>query len=191
MNANHETRELLPYAARPQSKGNHLKMAKLKEEFFKILPPTIYFFVALHIVMFIRVLMLKKTGIAPSSSISIAVAALIMGKAVLIADMLPLINRFPNKPLIYNVAWKTVIYWLLSAVIHYLERLIDFWRETGGFVAGNQKLLAEIIWPHFWAIQIILFVLIAAYCMVHELVRVIGKEKAMRIFFGPMPAPEV
>ena len=33
--------------------------------------------------------------------------------------------------------------------------------------------------------------LIAAYCMVHELVRVVGKEKAMRIFFGPMPAPEV
>ena len=80
-------------------------------------------------------------------------------------------------------------YWLLSAVIHYLERLIDFWRATGGFVAGNQKLLSEIIWPHFWAIQIILFVLIAAYCMVHELVRVIGKEKAMRIFFGPTPLP--
>ena len=105
--------------------------------------------------------------------------------------MLPLINRFPNKPLIYNIVWKTVIYLLLSAVIHYLEHLIDFWRETGGFVAGNQKLLSEIIWPHFWAIQIILFVLIAAYCMVHELVRVIGKEKALRIFFGPTPAPEV
>jgi hypothetical protein len=135
--------------------------------------------------------MLEKTGIAPSSSISIAVAALILGKAVLIADMLPMINRFPNKPLIYNIAWKTIIYLLLSAVIHYLERLIDFWRETGGFVAGNQKLLSEIIWPHFWAIQIILFVLIAMYCTVHELVRVIGREKALRIFFGPMPAPEL
>ena len=166
-------------------------MAKLKEEFFKLLPPTIFFFVALHIVMFVRVLMLEGTGLKPSSSISIAIAALILGKAVLLADMLPLINRFPNKPLIYNIAWKTVIYWLLSAVIHYLERLIDFWRQTGGLVAGNQKLLAEIIWPHFWAIQIILFVLIAAYCMVHELVRVIGKEKALRIFFGPMPAPQV
>src|SRR5205809_1939290 len=164
---------------------------KLKEEFFKILPPTIYFFVALHIVMFIRVLMLEGTGIAPSSSISIAVAALILGKAVLIADMLPLINRFPNKPLIYNVAWKTVIYLLISAVIHYLERLIDFWRQAGGFIAGNEKLLSEIIWPHFWAIQIILFVLIAMYCTVHELVRVIGREKVLRIFFGPMPAPEV
>ena len=105
--------------------------------------------------------------------------------------MVPLINRFPHKPLIYNVAWKTVIYWLMATVIHYLERLIDFWRETGSFVAGNQKLLAEIIWPHFWAIQIILFVLIAMYCMMHELVRVIGREKVLRIFFGPMPAPEV
>jgi hypothetical protein len=166
-------------------------MTKLKEEFFKLLPPTIFFFVALHIVMFIRVLMLKGTGVAASSSISIAVAALILGKAVLIADMLPMINRFPNKPLIYNIAWKTVIYLLLSAVIHYLERLVDFWRQTGGFIAGNQKLLAEIIWPHFWAIQIILFVLIAMYCTIHELVRVIGKEKVLRIFFGPMPIPQV
>src|SRR5437667_2868227 len=165
--------------------------SKLKEELFALLPPTIYFFVALHIVAFVRVLMLEKTGIAPSSSVSIAVAALILGNAVLIADMLPLINRFPNKPLIYNIAWKTVIYLLISAVIHYLERLIDFWRETGGFVAGNQKLLSEIIWPHFWAIQIILFVLIVMYCTMHELVRVIGKEKVLRIFFGPMPAPQV
>ena len=166
-------------------------LSKLKEEFFKILPPTMYFFVALHIVMFIRVLLLEGTKVSPSSSISIAIAALIFGKAVLIADMLPIINRFPHKPLIYNIAWKTLIYLLISLVIHYLERLVDFWRQAGGFFAGNQKLLAEIVWPHFWAIQIILFMLVAMYCTMHELVRVIGKEKAMRIFFGPMPAPEV
>src|SRR5437773_10905813 len=163
-------------------------MNKLKEEFFKLLPPTIYFFVALHIVAFVRVLMLKRTGLAPSSSISIAVAALILGKAVLIADMLPLINRFPNKPLIYNVAWKTLIYLLAATLIHYLERLIDFWRQTGGFVAGNQKLLAEIVWPHFWAIQIILVVLIVMYCTMHELVRVIGRDKVLAMFFGTPPA---
>ena len=166
-------------------------MTKLKEEFFKILPPTIFFFVTLHLVMFVRILMLEGTGVSPPSSISIAITALIFGKAVLIADMLPIINRFPHKPLIYNIAWKTLIYLLISLVIHYLERLVDFWRQAGGFFAGNQKLLAEIVWPHFWAIQIILFMLVAMYCTMHELVRVIGKEKAMRIFFGPMPAPQV
>src|SRR5881227_2282319 len=166
-------------------------MKKLKEEFFKLLPPTIFFFVALHIVAFVRVLMLKGTGISPLSTMSIAVAALILGKAVLLADMLPMINRFPNKPLIYNVAWKTLIYLLVATLIHYLERLVDFWRQAGGLVAGNEKLLAEIVWPHFWAIQIILFVLIVMYCTTYEFIRVIGAHRVLRIFFGPMPAPEV
>ncbi len=163
---------------------------KLKEEFFAILPPTIFFFIALHIVAFIRVLMASGSHFVPLSTMSIAVASLILGKAVLIADMIPPINRFPNEPLIYNVAWKTLIYLLMATVIHYLERLIDFWRQTGGLVAGNKELLAKIVWPHFWAIQIILLVLIAMYCTMHELVRVIGKDKMLRLFFGPMPLPE-
>jgi hypothetical protein len=166
-------------------------LTKLKEEFFAVLPPTIFFFVALHIVAFIRVLMLRKTGISPQSSMSVFVASLILGKSVLIADMLPFINRFPERPLIYNVGWKTSIYLLMSALIHYVERLIEFSRQAGGLVAGNAKLLSEIIWPHFWAIELVLFVLILMYCTMHELVRVIGKEKAKRIFFGPMPFPQV
>jgi hypothetical protein len=91
--------------------------------------------------------------------------------------------------LIYNVVWKTLVYLLMSALIHYLERLYDFWKEAGSFSAANAKLLAEMVWPHFWAFQILLFVLILMYCTGHELVRVIGKDKVLRIFFGPPPFP--
>jgi hypothetical protein len=163
---------------------------KIKEEFLAILPPTIFFFVALHIVALVRALMIKATGIAPLSTVSIAVAALILGKAVLIADMLPVINRYPDRPLIYNVAWKTAIYLSVSLLIHYLERLFDFSRQAGGLIAGNAKLLAEIVWPHFWAVQIILFIMILMYCTTRELVRIIGKDHVVRIFFGPLPLPE-
>jgi hypothetical protein len=166
-------------------------ISKLKEEFFAVLPPTIFFFVALHVVAFVRVLMVKGTGLAPLSTASIGIAALILGKSVLISDMLPFINRFPERPLAYNIAWKTLIYVLVSALIHYLERLYDFARQAGGIAAGNEKLFAEIVWPHFWAVQIILFVLILMYCTIHELGRVIGKEKLLRIFFGPVPARTV
>jgi len=165
--------------------------AKIREELLEILPPTIFFFVALHLVAFIRVLMLEGTGLAPATSVSITVAALILGKAVVIADLLPFINRFPEKPLLYNVAWKTAIYLVVAGVVHYLERLVDFWREAGGLVAGNEKLLAEIVWPHFWAIQIFLFVLILMYCTLHEFARVIGGDKVKRMFFGPPPIPAV
>ena len=161
---------------------------KLKEEFKALLPPTIFFFVALHLVAFIRVLMLKGTGIAANTLWQVTLAALILGKAVLVADLLPFINRYPDKPLIYNIAWKTTMYVLVAMLVHYLERLVDFWKEAGGLVAGNQKLLAEIVWPHFWAIQILLVVLILMYCTMHELVRVLGRDKVLEILFGTRPA---
>jgi hypothetical protein len=167
----------------------HKIFEKLKEEFFAILPPTIFFFVALHIVAFIRVLMTKGSHFGPVSTVSIAVGSLILGKAVVIADMLPVINRYPDKPLIYNVVWKTVMYLLVASVIHYLERLVDFSRHAGGIIAGNEQMLAQMVWPHFWAIEILLLVLILMYCTARELVRVIGKEKALRLFFGPTPLP--
>ena len=167
----------------------HKLLEKLKEEFFAILPPTIFFFVALHLLTFIRVLMTEGSQYQPVSTMSIAIASLILGKAVWIADMLPPINRYPNKPLAYNIAWKTMIYLFMASVIHYVERLIDFARQAGGIVAGNEKLLAEVVWPHFWAIQIILFLLILVYCTARELARVFGREKMLRLFFGPTPLP--
>jgi hypothetical protein len=157
---------------------------KFKEEFLAMIPPTIFFFFTLGQVAVVRMLMTKGTGLQVSTPIQVALAALILGKAVLISDMLPIINRFPRKPLAYNVAWKTVIYVLAALVIHYVERLVDFWKEAGGFVAANEKLLAEIVWPHFWAIQIILLVLIFGYCVMHELARVIGANRLREMFYG-------
>jgi hypothetical protein len=162
--------------------------ATIKEEFLALLPPTIYFFAALHIVALIRALMIKATGIAPLTTASVLVASLVLGKSVLLADMLPAINRFPEKPLIYNVAWKTLIYTVVAFVIHYLEHLYDYAREAGGIVAGNEKMLAIIIWPHFWAVQILLVILILSYCTMHELTRVFGADRVKRLFFGPMPS---
>jgi hypothetical protein len=157
---------------------------RVKEEIIAVLPPTIFFFLTLHLVAIVRMLMLTGSGIAVSTPLQVTVAALILGKAVLVADMLPFINLYPHKPLIYNVAWKTTIYFLVAALVHYLERLVDFWKEAGSLAAGNQKLLAEIVWPHFWAIQILLLVLILFYCTMRELVRVIGRDKVLEIFFG-------
>jgi hypothetical protein len=165
-------------------------ISKLKEEFLELLPPAIFFFIALHIVAFVRALMLKGTGISPFSSLSVTIVALILAKAVLLADLLPAINRFPHKPLIYNIAWKTAIYMVMATMLHFLEHLIEFWQKTGSVAEGAKRLIAEIIWPHFIAIQIILFMLVIMYVMIHEFVRLIGREKTLQILFGGMPLPQ-
>jgi hypothetical protein len=172
----------------------HRVTAKLKEEFFALLPPTVFFFVALHVVGLVRSLMVKGTGLELMSSAQIAIGALILGKAVLVADLLPAINRFPHRPLAWNIAWKSVIYFAIATLIHYVERLLDVWKQAGGFAAANDRLLAEMVWPHFWGMQIVLALLILNYCVVRELARVFGERRLMQLFFAapaaerPLPA---
>jgi hypothetical protein len=83
---------------------------KIKQEFLKVLPPTIFFFFAFNIVAITTVLMLKGQGIEITSILGATILALVVGKVVLIADHMPFINKFPDKPLIYNIVWKTFIY---------------------------------------------------------------------------------
>lgn len=162
---------------------------KIKEEFKKVLPPTIFFFIILHIVALIRSLMLKETGVEATTTASVLISSLILGKSVLIADMLPFINRFPDKPLVWNVSWKTLMYAIVALVIHFFERLYDYWKETPSLAAANHELLTHISWPRFWAIQILLVTLIFNYCVIAELARALGKSRLKTMFFGPMPLP--
>ena len=161
--------------------------AKIKHEFMKMLPPTIFFFVMLNIVLLVRALMTRGTGLSLPTFATVIISALILGKAVLLANMLPFINRFPEKPLIWNAAWKTVIYTIVATFIHYLERLHEYWKETHNVAAANHQLMTEMIWAHFVAIQILLLVLIFNYCVFAELARVIGDKKLKAMFLGPMP----
>lgn len=162
-------------------------LLKIKNEAMKAIPPTIFFFVILHIVALIRSLMIKGTGVDLPVSGSILITSLVLGKSVLVADMLPFINRFPDRPLMWNVVWKTLMYTLVALVVHYLERLYEYWKEAQGFMDANALLWASMNWPRFWAIQILLMTLIFMYCVIAELARVIGRDRLKVMFIGPLP----
>jgi len=162
--------------------------AKVKHEIHEAIPPTIFFLISFHIIVLSRALMVREYGVQISALAGATVGALLVAKVVLVADMLPIINRFPEKPLIYNVLWKTVIYVAASMFVHYLEHLIPTWWHEGSFRAANEHLWSKLVWPHFWAIQLWLVVLIFIYCMARELVRVIGRDRVRAIMFGA-PAP--
>ena len=125
--------------------------ATAKHEFYEFLPPAIFFFVSFHIVVLEQALMVRRYGIRLSAVAGATVAALLVAKVVLVADMLPFVNRFPEKPLMYNVVWKTAIYAVASMFVHYLEHLVPVWWHMRRFRAANEHLWSEIVWPHFWA----------------------------------------
>lgn len=156
----------------------------IKHEFFEVLPPTIFFFLAFNVIMVTRALMLKEYDIELSSFTGATVGALIVGKVVLIADKLSFINKFPEKPLIYNVLWKTTIYFFGAFLIRFVEHFWPLVMEMGDFLSAFHYLLAHVSWPHFWAIQIWLLVLLLVFTALRELIRVIGKNEVLGMFFG-------
>ena len=41
-----------------------------------------------------------------------------------------------------------------------------------------------MVWPHFFAIQILLIVWVFSYCTIRELARVLGSDQFIEMFFG-------
>jgi hypothetical protein len=150
----------------------------------ELIPPATFFFVAFQLLAFTRSLMLRQYGIEVTTFVAATIGGLVAAKVVLLADLLPFINRFPGRPLIYNIAWKTLIYFAAALVVRYLDELFHYYRQHGELTAANRHLLDEVIWPHFWAIQIWLMVLLLIYCTLHELVGALGRDRMRELFFG-------
>lgn len=158
----------------------------LKHEIKEAIPPFIFFFFAFHLIALTRALMQQEYGIEASAAMNATIAALVVAKVVLLADLLPFVNRFPDKPLAWNIVWKTLIYLLASIAVVYLERLWEFHGKYGSIAAANNHMVEELAWPHFWAVQIWMAVLFLLYCTLRELARILGGKRMRALFLGPL-----
>jgi hypothetical protein len=157
---------------------------KLKHEVRELVPVTAFFLLAFQLLALTHALMLEEYGIHGSSSLSAAILALVVAKVVVVADHVRFVNRFPDRPLIFNVVWKTAIYFAASLVVRYVEHLLHFRRLSANVAEANRRMLDEIVWPHFWGVQLWLLVLLLVFCAVRELGRTLGPRTLPRMFFG-------
>ena len=73
---------------------------RLWHEFRQVLPPTIFFFVGFNFIVFTTNLLVADYSIAVSSFMLATLAALVVGKAVLVANAMPFLRRYDRAPLI-------------------------------------------------------------------------------------------
>jgi len=159
-------------------------LERLKQEFLGVIPTAVFFFIAFQLLAFTRDLIVQEYDVEISTFLAATVGALIVAKIVMVVDLLPFVNRFPDKPLIYNIVWKTSIYLVAAFLFRYIEYLVPFVLDYGDIAEANRHLLDEAVWPHFFIVQIWLFVLFFLYCVVTELVRVLGHDRVRSMFLG-------
>ncbi|MGH8064591.1 MAG: hypothetical protein ACRERE_05010 [Candidatus Entotheonellia bacterium] len=152
----------------------------IRHEIRELIPAVIYFFVTFNIIGFTKALLLREYGITVSTFVGATLGALLVAKAVLIVGVLPFMEPFRKIPIIYNVLWKTMLYWLAAIMIQLLEEVIRSLLKHGGLAPAW-----DVVWqPHFWVIQIWLVMVLLVFCTFRELIRVLGSERAREIFLG-------
>jgi len=148
-----------------------------------VLPPTIFFFVGFNLILWTKYLILREHGIDFSGFITATLAALLVGKAVLVTDNLSLMHRFDGAPLIQPILFKTAIYWLCVLAVRLAEELVYYLAAGGSLDGFTTFLVARFSWPRFLSIQIWLMVLFLVYVTIHELNTLFGDGELYRLFF--------
>lgn len=149
-----------------------------------ILPPTIFFFVGFNLILWTKSLILEEDSIEFVGFFGTAVvAALLVGKAVLIADKLSFMRRFDGAPLIQPILFKSALYWVCVLIVRLAEVLIDFLASGGAISEFPAYLTAHFSWPRFLSVQIWLMVLFLVYVTMHELNMLFGDGELYRVFF--------
>ncbi len=157
--------------------------AVVLHEVREAIPSFLFFLAVLGLGRVTKVLLLDEYHLTVTGTAVVVVGALILAKAVLIADALPIANVFAQRAMIQSIAWKSAVYYLITLVFHYLEELVPLVRKSGGVVAAHHQLLAQVSWPHILAVQLWVALAVLLYATLVELVRAIGKERVRDLLF--------
>jgi len=157
-------------------------------ELYEILPPAIFFFIGFNLLVLTTNLILADYSAAVGNFMLATTAALVVGKAVLVADAMPFLRRYDRAPLLEPILFKTFVYWVFVFIARLLEALVEFLLHGHPLREFLPHLASTFSWHHFAAVQIWIFVLFLIYVTGSELNQLFGHGELKRIFLTYRPS---
>ncbi|MBS0624750.1 MAG: hypothetical protein JSS32_01715 [Verrucomicrobia bacterium] len=156
----------------------------LKKQFLHLLPPFVFFFIAFNLLNVTEGIGNDTGNFELFSFFNVFLASVIVAKVLIVVDNLPWIDIFPEKPLIYNVLWKTWIYGFVAFIFRIAFRYLPLAYQAKSWAGGKDLFLEQVDWILFFTIQGWYFILFALFVSIRELVLLAGTDKARKSFFG-------
>jgi hypothetical protein len=154
------------------------------KEFEEVLPPVVFFLIGFNLIELTTQLILAEYLARLGNFMIATTTALVVGKAVLVANALPFLRRYDTGPLIRPILFKTVIYWTVVLVARFLEQIIESAVRIGTVSGVSEYFIAHFTWHRFAAIQLWIFVLFLLYTSIRELDARLGRGVLASMFFG-------
>src|SRR5215467_12315379 len=99
---------------------------RLAHEAREAIAPTIFFFVGFNVIVVTTNLLVAQYLVAVSNFMLATLGALVVGKAVLVANKISLLRHYDRAPLIQPILYKTAFYWVIVFFARLLERFVHF-----------------------------------------------------------------
>ena len=158
-------------------------LAFVIKELREVWPPMVFFAVSFNLIVLTTDLVLADYRASFANFMVATMAALVVGKAVLLAKATPFFRRFDTAPMIQSVVFKTIVYWAVVFLMRFLEKLVEYLFAGGILSAIPEYVATHFTWHRFAAIQIWIFVLFLIYTSVEELNARLGDGELMKILF--------
>jgi hypothetical protein len=153
------------------------------KEFREVIPPTLFFAVGFNLIELTTQLILDDYLVRFASFMVATAAALVVGKAVLVANFLQFLRRYNSVPLIRPILFKTIVYTLVVFLVRFLERIIEY-AVGGGTISGfPDYVIMHFTWHRFAANQLWIVVLFLVYTSVTALDARLGQGELARMLF--------
>jgi hypothetical protein len=153
------------------------------KELQEVWPPILFFAVSFNLIILTTDLILADYRRTVGNFMVATMAALVVGKAVLVANVTPFLRRFDTAPMIQPVLFKTIVYLAVVFLVRFLEKLIEYLFAGGRLSEIPEYVATHFSWHRFAAIQIWIFVLFLIYTSVAELNARFFEGKLIKIFF--------
>ena len=156
--------------------------AAILREIREAVPATIFFLWLFHMIALTKAVSMGDYSFTALRATVATVGALIVAKAILVVEALPISGIFRRR-LWYHVLWKTLLFNVVVLVFRFIEELIPLVKKHEHLLTATAKLYSETVWPQFWVLQLWLFFSLFLYCVIAEIVRLVGAARIKAMLF--------
>ncbi|MGW8180040.1 MAG: hypothetical protein ACWGQW_14955 [bacterium] len=156
--------------------------ALIAKEIREVLPAFVFFLFLFHMIALTKAVTLHNYSFTALRAAASTVGALIVAKAILLVEALPVAKLFSRRKVV-QIVWKTLLYASVALVFRFIEEMLPLISKYGDTRAASKAILDEISWPLFGVFALWILGGLLLYCLVSEVVRVAGLERVKEMLF--------
>jgi len=164
-------------------------LAVIKREIREAVPATLFFLWLFHMVALTKAVTLGDYSFTALRATFATVGALLVAKAILIVEALPLSRLFASR-LWLQILWKALLFNVVVLAFRFLEELFPLLAKHESLAVAVAQLYDHISWPYFWVFHAWISSTLLIYCAAAELFRAWGVENVKAALFDRRRATE-